>query len=281
MNNTLNINRLWKVIKHDGYTFYHKFGLTLAIMFGIPIGIWFINYISAEIGQTGISRYSILNTIASITMILAPARIYRDCNDPRKGIGFATMPASSLEKFISMFFYCIIVTPIIFWAGSIIIDTLLVLIPCKNPYKGFLTNNLFVFKDLIEQAFSQNEVDPQYAIYFEDIYRLFTINRLILIKILKVLFISSVFMLGNMIFKKHKTTKTIGVMLIISIIALIVTIKLTLRMEEFFNGLDDDAIVQWIISAITNGYYIATISISVITIGLFAGTYFKIKKQRY
>ena len=88
-------------------------------------------------------------------------------------------------------------------------------------------------------------------------------------------------MLGNMIFKKHKTTKTIGVMLIISIIALIVTIKLTLRMEEFFNGLDDDAIVQWIISAITNGYYIATISISVITIGLFAGTYFKIKKQRY
>ena len=84
-----------------------------------------------------------------------------------------------------------------------------------------------------------------------------------------------------MIFKKHKTTKTIGVMLIISIIALIVTIKLTLRMEEFFNGLDDDAIVQWIISAITNGYYIAIISISVITIGLFAGTYFKIKKQRY
>ena len=151
MNNTLNINRLWKVIKHDGYTFYHKFGLTLAIMFGIPIGIWFINYISAEIGQTGISRYSILNTIASITMILAPARIYRDCNDPRKGIGFATMPASSLEKFISMFFYCIIVTPIIFWAGSIIIDTLLVLIPCKNPYEGFLTNNLFVFKELIEQ----------------------------------------------------------------------------------------------------------------------------------
>ena len=152
MNNILNINRLWKVIKHDGYTFYHKFGLTLAIMFGIPIGIWFINYISAEIGQTGISRYSILNTIASITMILAPARIYRDCKDPRKGIGFATMPASSLEKFISMFFYCIIVTPIIFWAGSIIIDTLLFLIPCKNPYEGFLTNNLFVFKDLIEQG---------------------------------------------------------------------------------------------------------------------------------
>ena len=159
--------------------------------------------------------------------------------------------------------------------------SLLFLIPCKNPYEGFLTNNLFVFKDLIEQAFAQNEVDPQYAIYFEDIYRLFTINRLIFIKILKVLFISSVFMLGNMIFKKHKTTKTIGVMLIISIIALIVTIKLTLRMEEFFNGLDDDAIVQWIISAITNGYYIAIISISVITIGLFAGTYFKIKKQRY
>ena len=229
----------------------------------------------------GIIKILDTRTIATITMILAPARIYRDCNDPRKGIGFATMPASSLEKFISMFFYCIIVTPIIFWAGSIIIDTLLVLIPGKNPYEGFITQNIFYYRDLVEQMFSITEVDSQYNPYFEDINSLFTQKSLIITRFLKLLSLSSVFMFGNMVFKKHKTTKTIGVMMIVAIIALIVLIKITLRMKDFFNGLDEDAIIQWMISAITNGYYIATISISVITIGLFVGTYYKIKKQRY
>ncbi|MGN0032550.1 MAG: hypothetical protein ACI358_02040 [Candidatus Limimorpha sp.] len=281
MNNTLNISRLWKVIRRDAYSFYQKFGLTITIMLGIPIGIWFINYITANIGLNTLSRYSILSILFTITIILAPARIYRECNDPRKGIEYAMTPASSLEKFISMLFYCIIVTPVIFWCGSFIIDTLLVLIPGKNPYQGFLVSEIFRIKeDFKELLFMNNDIETDKYI-LQEFKSLYSRPNIIFIYVLKIVSTAAIFMFGNMVFKKHKTSKTIGILIILFVIVMIVTIKITANLDETFCSLDKEAIAFSIMSFIKKATYFSEIIISIITVGLLAGTYYKIRKQRY
>ena len=116
MNNTLNINRFGKVLKHDGLNFFPNLILTLAIFWAIPVIIYLFSALmptDEKDAFDAFSRVDLISTLANIAIIIAPARLYRYCNDSRKGIGYAMLPASTLEKFLSMILYCVIVTPII------------------------------------------------------------------------------------------------------------------------------------------------------------------------
>ena len=105
MNNTLDFNRLVKVIKHDGASFAQNLGLALIILWSIPVVMWLFSSLTPSNGHFDtFSRISIIGTLGTILLIMAPARLYKYCNDSRQGIGYAMMPASSLEKFISMVF---------------------------------------------------------------------------------------------------------------------------------------------------------------------------------
>ena len=120
MNNTLDFSRLGKVIKHDGASFAQNLGLALIILWAIPVVMWlFASLTPSHAHMDAFSRIGILNTLGKILLIIAPARLYKYCNDQRKGIGYAMMPASSLEKFISMVFYCVIVAPIYTWLAHL------------------------------------------------------------------------------------------------------------------------------------------------------------------
>ena len=283
MNNTLNINRFGKVLKHDGLNFFPNLILTLAILWAIPV----IVYLFAALMPTdekdafdAFSRVDLISTLANIAIIIAPARLYRYCNDSRKGIGYAMLPASTLEKFLSMIIYCVIVTPIIYVAGALAIDSILALF--HGPYEGFAVSIYFDTFAKINAVFQRDNImlDESFMLYYSSISQTF----MLILSALGTLTISSVFMFGNMIFKKRKTGKMLGILILLFIIFMIVVINYVAHNEDialYFQQMNDDnkaEIIKQIIFRTMDITFYAEIIISAL---MLFGVYRKIKTQKY
>ena len=284
MNNTLNINRFGKVLKHDGLNFFPKLILTLAILWAIPV----IVYLFAALMPTNdtndafdaMSRIDLISTLTSIALIIAPARLYRHCNDSRKGIGYAMLPASTLEKFLSMVFYCVVVTPIIYVAGALAIDSILALF--QGPYEGFAAAYYFDRYAKLDAIFTKDNamLDASLLIFFKSISPTF----MIALSMLGTLTISSIFMFGNMVFKKRKTGKMLGILILLFIIFMIVIINLVANNEalaNYFQQMNEENMAEFIkhftFIAMNVGFYTEII----ISALMLFGVYRKIKTQKY
>ncbi|MCQ2322950.1 MAG: hypothetical protein MJZ47_04945 [Bacteroidales bacterium] len=283
MNNTLDFNRLGKVIRRDAMNFIPNFGWSLVILWAIPVVLWLTSFTFVSQGGELTGRLQMLRFLSTIVLIAAPAKLYKDCNDPRKGIQYAMMPASSLEKFISMFIFCVIVTPIVYMAGAVALDTIMAAFPGKNPYNGFIFKLLFNAKErgreIVEAMGSQSLM---YDGYLDDVNNAFSGFFIYFSKIISVILMSSIFMFGNMIFKKRKTSKMIGILTLIFIFAMVIFIKWVMNHEDLMDSiadaeLDRDMLIHFIRKA---NYIIWMISIiiSAVMLGL---TYRKIKTQKY
>lgn len=282
MNNTLEFNRLGKVIKHDGASFAQNLGLTLIILWSIPVVIWLFSSLTPGHDHIdSFSRISIIGTLGTILLIMAPARLYKYCNDSRQGIGYAMLPASSLEKFISMVFYCVIVAPIIYLAGALAIDSILSVL--GRPYEGFAIadyfDNLSQLRDALRQKMMMGDED--YIILASCL----SPTVIILSRILSTLAMSSIFMFGNMVFKKRKTGKMIGILILLFIIIMIIMVNYVANHEEqiarwfgYMNEENTAYIITRVIRTMINVSLIFSAVVSVVMLWL---TYYKIKTQKY
>jgi len=282
MNNTLDFNRLGKVIKHDGASFAQNLGLALIILWSIPLVIWLFSSLTP--GNDHIdpySRISIISTLGTILLIMAPARLYKYCNDSRQGIGYAMMPASSLEKFLSMVFYCVIVAPIIYLAGALAIDSILSVL--GGPYEGFAISDYF-------NILSQLRDTLRYKAMMSDdgctlLLSCISPTTIVFSKILSILTLSSIFMFGNMVFKKHKTGKMIGVLILLFIIIMIIMVNYVVNHEDqisrWFRYVDEEEAKYVIIRIIITLENVSLIFSAVVSVVMLWLTYYKIKTQKY
>lgn len=284
MNNTLDFNRLGKVIRRDGMNFIPNFGWSLVILWAIPVVIWLTSFtFVSQGGEIVTGRLQMLKFLSTIALIVAPAKLYKDCNDPRKGIQYAMMPASSLEKFISMFIFCVIVTPIVYTAGALALDTIMAAFPGKNPYDGFIFKLLFNAKErdmeIVEAMGSQSLM---YDGYLDDVNNAFSGFFVYFSKIISIISMSAIFMFGNMIFKKRKTSKMIGILVLVFIFAMVIFIKWVMNHEDLMDSIADEELnMEMLIHLIRKANYISwmiSIIISAVMLGL---TYRKIKTQKY
>ena len=265
MNKTFDIKRFGNVLRHDALSYLQNFGWTLVVLFAIPILIWFVLYITVEDGDAmmNYNRYGFLLFLAIVAMILAPSRLYKNANDSRKGIQFAMLPASNLEKFLSMSIYCLVVTPLLYLVGAVVIDCILAIIPGNNPYEGFVLGHIFN-TNLIKINFGDLGV-----FYMKlPFYQVFLLLSYV-----------SIFMFTNMIFKKRKVSKTIGILALIWIIFMVIFIKVMLYYESIYeyDMIPDD--IQEIIGRWAYyGFYVFNIILTSVMLYL---TYYKIRKQKY
>jgi len=284
MNNTLNINRFGKILKHDGLNFFPNLILTLAILWAIPV----IVYLAVALMPTNdtkdavdaFSRVDLISTLANIAIIIAPARLYRYCNDSRKGIGYAMLPASTLEKFLSMLIYCVIVTPIVYVAGALAIDSILALF--QGPYEGFAVSVYFDTFAKINAVFQRDGImlDESFMLYYASISPIF----MLILSAIGTLAISSIFMFGNMIFKKRKTGKMLGILIILFIIFMIVVINYVAHNEAinlYFQQMNDDNKAEFIKNIIFRTMDITFYAEIIISALMLFGVYRKIKTQKY
>ena len=264
MNKTFDIKRFGNVLRHDAMSYLQNLGWTLVVLLAIPILIWFILYINMDDIEAVVNygRYGFLLVLAIIAMILAPSRLYKNANDSRKGIQFAMLPASNMEKFLSMSIYCLVVTPILYLVGAVAIDCILTLIPGKNPYGGFVFGEIFDTIIVMVELTDDLDLSPL------PFYQAFLLLSYV-----------SIFMFTNMIFKKRKVSKTIGILALIGIIFMVIFIRVILNYENIYeyDTIPDDT-QEVLVKCAYYGYYVFNIILTSVMLYL---TYYKIRKQKY
>lgn len=240
MNNTFDFKRFSQVLAKDWKNYFRNFGISLIVWSCIPVLFWIATLIF-DTNMEAAGRIALIASLVFSVLIFVPSKVYGKANLSRDGVSFAILPATNAEKFFSMVIYCSILTPIFVGLGSWAVDTLLALLPFGG-FTGFV-------------MLPKSHLGMQ----------LLTIACSILL-------ISSIFVFGNLFFKKRKTGKTIAwTMLIVFVIAML------FQVFNVWNLLD-----TWFASLSTNTNLWVNIGICLVfAIVFYFLTYRKIKNQKY
>ena len=239
MNNKFSFDRFGQVLAKDWKQYFRNFGISLIVWSCIPVLGW-ITTLIFDFTLTMESRISTIAILVYSVLIFVPSKVYGKANLSRDGVSFATLPATNAEKFFSMLIYCSILTPIIVGLGSWAVDMLLALLPFGG-FEGFVA---------------------------------LPIGSLLAAIACSILLFSSIFLFGNMVFKKRKAGKTIAWgMLIIFVITM--ALQLCHFWEAFVRwecyGISNPEILPWLFDAF----------MLVLAIVFYILTYRRIKNQKY
>lgn len=285
MNNAFNINRFGKVLAFDGRKYIRNFGLTLAILCGLNLVLWILTLIF-DFTMPTMPRYMVIYLALFLAIILVPAKTFGDINLSREGVRFAMLPASNLEKYCSYVLFCLL-TPVIVVFGSWIVDALLTLLPFGGfdhyirhfGFSGMMNDFFLEIGELTEVEMTGEGFDV-----FQNVMNVFgpAYNYSIIIGSV---FSLGLFMFGNLLFKTHKTAKTLAVMIGVSyVISLIMQVFFVSKgiypwMSEASLGVSADAgdLIDFARGAMSYSNILNTI----LTVGLYVGLFFKLKTQKY
>ena len=242
MNNKFNFKRFGQVLAKDWKNYFRNFGISLIVWSCIPVLGWITTLIFDFNMDLG-TRITTIALLVYSVLIFVPSKVYGKANLSRDGVGFATLPATNTEKFFSMLLYRSILTPIIVGLGSWAIDTLLALLPFGG-FKGFV---------MLPKS---------------------NLGWLLVTIACSVLLFSSIFLFGNMVFKKRKAGKTIAWgMLILFVVTM--ALQLCHFWEAFARWecykLSNPDILPWLFDAF----------MLVLAIVFYFLTYRRIKNQKY
>lgn len=278
MNNTFSFNRFKNLLLNDGKMYLRNFGISLIVFCSLNAISWVINLLFGSTSESGF-RFGTLCIWTAIAMMLVPSKVYGHANLSREGVGFAMMPTSSLEKFVSMFIYCAIITPVIVFFGGYLVDTLLSLFPFggfDKPIHLYSLNEIVRLADNTDGVIQMGEMSASIS----DVFPVGVIRTILYVTILKW---AAIFMLGNMLFKKHKAGRTFGCYLGISyLISMLfgLLIASSERIQQWFESLENLSQME-MVRLWHNGTIWAMVINVIITAMLLFFTYRKIKTQKY
>ena len=279
MNNTFVFNRFKDLLLKDGRKYIRNFGTSLIVWCCLNAIFWIFNLLFGTSSDPAF-RFGMLCTWTGLAMMMVPSKVYGNANLSREGVGFAMMPASSLEKFVSMFIYCAIVTPVVAFFGGYLVDAFLSIFPFGGFEKPI---HLYSLNELVNMMNDSEGViraggNPGFPV--EAIFPIGIIRTGIVFGIIQW---AAIFMLGNMIFKKHKAGKTfacyLGIGYLISMIMGLVLFNRDI-MEGWINNFSDLSNEQQIM-VLHNGMVWSLVFSIIITGVLLFFTYRKIKTQKY
>ena len=278
MNNTFSFNRFKNLLLNDGKMYIRNFGTSLIVWCCLNSIFWIGNLLFGTTTESPF-RFGMLCVWTALAMMFVPSKVYGHANLSREGVGFAMMPTSSLEKFVSMFLYCAIVTPIVVFFGGYLVDTLLSLFPFGGFEKPI---HLYSLNELVRLANDSKGVvragDMEFA--FTDVFPVGVIRTGIYFSILQW---AAIFMLGNMLFKKHKAGKTFACYMGISYVFSMLFGFVFLTNERFEQWLEsfEDFPAEEVIRLWHNATIWGMVFVIIITALLLFFTYRKIKTQKY
>ena len=278
MNNTFSFNRFKNLLLNDGKMYIRNFGTTVIVFCCLNAVFWIINLLFGSTSNS-VFRFGALCIWTAIAIMLVPSKVYGNANLSREGVGFAMMPTSSLEKFVSMFVYCAIVTPIVVFFGGYLIDAFLSVFPFggfEKPIRLYSLNEIIRMANDTEGVVNVGD----FELSLEQVFPIGVMRTSLYAGIIQW---SAIFMLGNMLFKKHKAGKTIasylGISYLISMIMGLVFFNREIieRWIAKFDGMSTEQLIHWFQHATTWGMVVGII----ITALLLFFTYRKIKTQKY
>jgi len=215
MKNIFNGKRFMSLLQKEAYDLRNQYLKLILIVACTFLVIFFFSAISAgsSFSNYDKTRFSIGNMLIWGAMLLAPFQLYKRYNNKIFGVNYFMLPASQTEKWLSMFFYCAIVTPVVMILTITLIDL------CLYPFYPWAEKTLW-----------------------------FNSSRLANIKLSKdaiiaFLALQSILFLGNMWFKRAKVQKTI-LAIIILMIAYSLFITILVKASGIINILETSGVSQ-------------------------------------
>lgn len=251
MNEIFNISRFAKLVRYECMNYLPRHIKAMPVYSGLVVLFWlFVWFWDIEVPTRGL----LMAMIFFLALMLTPYIVYGDFNNRKKGVCYAMLPASVLEKFLSMFLMCVIVTPLMTYAGITLTDALLHLLSLAGV-----------------GTFTDFEIYNPFTYYiFVDLLDGFQM-------LLVIISVASYSMMFNALFRRFKIVKSILVHIVLSTIMQFVSFIITLlRPSEVFGALigDDPESEAF--------FYSAGICFSILSIALMqAIVYLRIRKVNY
>ena len=279
MNNTFDFNRFKNLLLKDGKMYIRNFGTNLIVFCCLNAIFWIFNLLFGSSSESGF-RFGMICLWTALAMMMVPEKVYGKANLSREGVGFVMLPASSLEKFVSMFLYCAIVTPLVVFFGGYLVDALLSLFPFggfDNPIRLHSINEIVRMLSDTDGVVQTGGQD----IAFTDVFPVGIMRTSLYVSIIQW---AAIFMLGNMLFKKHKAGKTfacyLGIGYLLSTIFGAIMFANADSMEQWLESFSSYS-AEEIVRLWHNVTIVGTIIGIIITGVLLYFTYRKIKTQKY
>ena len=269
MNEIFDIKRLGRLIKYEVINYIPNFFKSLLIFSSVIAAVWIFS-LTVDFDVCPHSRAGLVMALFTLAIILSPFIVYKDMNNRKKGYIYAMIPASTLEKLLSMVVLCVIIVPLLTYAVLTATDLLLWLL----SKAGIGT---FLHMEFYNPFTAVKFVDDEYLL--PHIYPVFE-------SIIYFVNLIAYTIMFNTIFRKNKVLKTILFNITLSfafviLTAVIVNITTPEFWEDMFGGL-----VEWLdgkTDVELFGYVMTTVRCLTILMSMvfLSITYFRIKKVNY
>lgn len=185
MNNTFSFSRLSQLLAIDFKRMESKYGLSMLAFAAGYFAFWAMTSLLGESVLFG-ARHLMICFFMWFCVFLAPSKIYGFVNDKLQGMSFAALPASPLEKWLSMLLICLVFVPLQSYIILLTTDIILSLLPFGAFEVSIFTQG--------------NQYWETIAHYFSEFMQVFAVI--------------SFAVLGNLLFKKHKASKTVLILFV-------------------------------------------------------------------
>ena len=268
--------RAGKYFVSDLKTCWSSYGLNfISICMIAPLAVYLVTILNNLIflqkwSGPGVILRAIIFGIAIVVLgISQPTRCYGRITEKQFGSFYLSLPASRLEKFLSMIIISVIITPLLGIGSYLLIDSLICLIDksCGDNLIYTISNIYSVLSEELIPRISEAG-DIEVASVMGVVKKL--TNPLLYIDD----FIGCIlpFLLGALCFKKNKVVKTILCIIAASIVLSFATAPFT---NEFpFDG-------EQMISFFSHIDIIDTVSDTVVNLILLVAIYFRIKEIQH
>ena len=160
MNEIFDIKRWWKLVQYEVVNYIPNFFKSLLIFASVIAAVWIF---SLTFDFDGLhSREGLVGTLFILATVLSPFIVYKDMNDRKKGYIYAMIPASTLEKLLSMLVLCVVIVPLLTYAVLTATDLLLWLLSKVGigPYLYMEFYNPFTTIKFVDDEYLQPCVYP-------------------------------------------------------------------------------------------------------------------------
>lgn len=292
-NDIFNFSRFGKYFASDIRTCRSNFGLSLlTISLLFPVATYFIttvfNFVINSVWDgPDMGLRVFVFVVAMLCMIITmPVKCYGRITEKQYGSSWLMLPASRLEKFVSMFLLTCIIVPV---AGIVLYLGMDALI-CALDHtcgKNLIAGGMELIRGMGDlQSLTMNFVDENVTI--EDAAAVQEILKQVSspwLYVDEIFAMTLPFLLGAVFFKSGKTVKTFLALFAISTaISIAATPLMTNWAMNIFNNMNDDPMA--VMELFRNGFFkhlvlIDIISDTVSNLALMAGIWFRIKTLKH
>ena len=284
MNNTFEWSRFCKVVRKDFSNIWQNAGTSLLIITLLPILAWLLWWALSGIEEMPAIvpevRWCFIAGSVILAAMVSPSRMYRTSNLQKEGIYFAMLPASKLEKYLSMLLFTIVVCPLLCFLGGMVLDYFLTLLPF-GPYNkwlwqtDYLADALDGYRALASGTFPN--ADENMMLFVQS----FTPGKAVLYGLVAYLSNVALFLFTTTIFKKHKVLQTLLWTWLISFVLNIILTPIMGAMMMSGNWLEEFLETADPIRSMNIAYWAATAWSIVLTTVFFWWAWYRLKHMKY